>query len=160
MIRWPTWLSWPQWVGEERRAQQRQVMAVGTVLLSINAVVFNLLPNPGYDAPLLFVVAGLFLLVLGLAKYERLYYAVVNFCLLLLLAMLGHFGLQTGGIQSSNMVWLCILSVPAMFFLGPRGGIIYLLVILALIGSIFAVNASTLWLTNFFFFTRLATGLC
>ena len=59
MIRWPTWLTWPPWAGEERRAQQRQVMAVGTVLLSINAVVFNLLPNPGYDAPLLFVVAGL-----------------------------------------------------------------------------------------------------
>ena len=80
MIRWPTWLSWPQWVGEERRAQQRQVMAVGTVLISINAVVFNLLPNPGYDAHLLFVVAALFVVVLGLAKYERLYYAVVNFC--------------------------------------------------------------------------------
>ena len=140
MIRWPTWLSWPPWAGEERRAQQRQVMAVGTVLLSVNAVVFNLLPNPGYDAPLLFVVAGLFVLVLGLAKYERLYYAVVNFCLLLLLIMLAYFALQTGGIQSSNMVWLCILSVPAMFFLGPRGGIIYLLVILTLIASIFTVS--------------------
>jgi len=127
-------------VGEERRAQQRQVMAVGTVLISINAVVFNLLPNPGYDAHLLFVVAALFVVVLGLAKYERLYYAVVNFCLLLLLAMLGHFALQTGGIQSSNMVWFCILSVPAMFFLGPRGGIIYLLVILALIASVFGLS--------------------
>ena len=140
MIRWPTWMSWPQWVGDERRAQQRQVMAVGTVLISLNAVVFNLLPNPGYDAHLLFVVAALFVVVLGLAKYERLYYAVVNFCLLILLAMLGHFALQTGGIQSSNMVWYCILSVPALFFLGPRGGIIYLLVILALIASVFGLS--------------------
>ena len=137
MIHWTPWLPWSPMVGDERRTQQRQVMGVGTLLLSINAVVFNVLPNPGYDAPLLFVVAGLFVLALGLSKYERLYAAVVNFCLLVLLATLSLFAIQTGAIQSSNMGWLCIVSVPAMFFLGPRGGVVWLVVSLALIAGIY-----------------------
>ena len=113
---------------------------VGTVLISINAVVFNLLPNPGYDAYLLYVVALAFVSVLGLVKYQLLYYAVVNFCLLMLVVMLAYFATQTGHIQSSALVWMCILSIPALFFLGQLGGLVWLLVILTIITGLYALT--------------------
>ena len=137
---WDRWLNWTHRLGHGERAQQHQVMSMGAILLCLNAVVFNLLPNPGFDGYLLYIVASAFVLVLGLVRYERLYYWVVNFCMLILIAMLAHFATQTGHIQSSALVWLSILSIPALFFLGQLGGLLWLLVILAIVTGIYLLT--------------------
>ena len=137
---WDRWLNWTDRLGHGERAQQHQVMSMGAILLCLNAVVFNLLPNPGFDGYLLYLVASAFVLVLGLVRYERLYYWVVNFCMLILIAMLAHFATQTGHIQSSALVWLSILSIPALFFLGQLGGLLWLLVILAIVTGIYLLT--------------------
>lgn len=134
------WLNWTHRLGHGVRAQQQQVLAISAILVCVNAVVFNLLPNPGYDAYLLYVVALAFVSVLGLVKYQLLYYAVVNFCLLMLVVMLAYFATQTGHIQSSALVWMCILSIPALFFLGQLGGLVWLLVILTIITVLYALT--------------------
>ena len=134
------WLNWTHRLGHGVRAQQQQVLAMSAILVCVNAVVFNLLPNPGYDAYLLYVVALAFVSVLGLVKYQLLYYAVVNFCLLMLVVMLAYFATQTGHIQSSALVWMCILSIPALFFLGQLGGLVWLLVILTIITGLYALT--------------------
>ena len=137
---WDRWLNWTEHLGHGRRVQQQQVLAMSAILVCVNAVVFNLLPNSGYDVYLLYIVALAFVAVLGLVKYERLYYLVVNFCMLILLAMLAHFATQTGHIQSSALVWLSILSIPALFFLGQLGGLLWLLVILAIVTGIYLLT--------------------
>ena len=137
---WDRWLNWTEHLGHGRRVQQQQVLAMSAILVCVNAVVFNLLPNSGYDVYLLYIVALAFVAVLGLVKYERLYYLVVNFCMLILLAMLAHFATQTGHIQSSILVWMCILSIPALFFLGQLGGLLWLLVILAIVTGVYLLT--------------------
>lgn len=137
---WDRWLNWTHRLGHGVRAQQQQVMSMGAILLCLNALVFNALPNPGFDGYLLYAVASAFVLALGLVRYERLYDWVVNFCMLILLAMLAHFATQTGYIQSSALVWMSILSIPALFFLGQLGGLLWLLVILAIVTGIYVLT--------------------
>ena len=135
------WLHNNPIVGADAKLNHRQLLAFAFLLVGVNAFVFNLLPPVGYDPRIIWVVTGLLWLMLPGVQSKRLYPWVLNASFTLLLAMLTYKASQTGAIQSSVMVWMSIMTVPALFFLGPRGAVFWLLVV-------FGINIGLTWLAQ------------
>ena len=133
------WFNSNPIVGKDAQLNHRQLLVFSFVLVGVNAFVFNLLPAVGYDARIIWVVTGLLWLMLPAVRSKRLFPWVIHAALLLLLAMLTYKASKTGAIQSSVMVWMCIMTVPVLFFLGSRGALFWLMVV-------FGINIGLTWL--------------
>ncbi|MEK7345762.1 MAG: ATP-binding protein [Pseudomonadota bacterium] len=134
LLRW-----WQSELGTGRSVifSRHQLLAVCMFIVGANALVFYFLPYAGYDRRSNLVAAIVLWCMMPWAFSRRLYPYLVNGALLVVLTLLVTIALQTGGIQSPTLVWSTLLAVPALFFLGPKGSLLW-------IGVIFCMNLALL----------------
>lgn len=123
--------------GRAATFSRHQLLAVCMLVVGANALAFYFLPYAGYDRRANLMATVVLWCMLPWALSPRLYPYLVNGALLVVLTLLVTVALQTGGIQSPTLVWITVLAVPALFFLGPRGSSVW-------IGLIFCVNLALL----------------
>ena len=129
----PLWLRW--WQPEQPSGQapgftRGQLLAVCLLMIGVNALTFYFLPQPYYDHRANLWTAAALLVLLPFAQSRRLYFVVVNAALVTAMSLVVYIGAMTGGINSSSLVFLTVMAVPALFFLGPLGAGLWLLVLL------------------------------
>ena len=100
---------------------REQLLAMCLLVIGINSLTFYVLPQTDYDHRANLVAAAVLLGMLPFSLSRRLHVVLVNVALVVAMSLIVYIATTTGGINSSALVFLTVLTVPALFFLGPRG---------------------------------------
>jgi len=100
---------------------REQLLAMCLLVIGVNTLTFYVVPQSDYDHRANLLAAAALLVMLPFALSRRLHVVLVNMALVVAISLIVYIATQTGGINSSALVFLTVLSVPALFFLGPRG---------------------------------------
>ena len=101
------------------------------LVIGVNALTFYVLPQSDYDHRANLLAAAVLLAMLPFALSRRLHVLLVNMALVVAISLIVYIATETGGINSSALVFLSVLAVPALFFLGPRGAGVWMGLLLA-----------------------------
>ncbi len=94
--------------------------------------------HPGYYNPNAnWVLSVLLFAMLPLAWHERWYGPVVHGSTLINLALITYIATQTGGLNSTVVVWLNVLALPVLLLIGPRAALFWIVTVLATIALLF-----------------------
>ena len=110
---------------------REQLLAVCMLMIGANALLFYFLPQSDYDHRANLLTVAVMLAMLPFALSRRLHFWMVNGALLVAMSLVVYIATTTGGINSSSLVFLTVLAVPALFFLGPRGAAAWMGLLLA-----------------------------
>lgn len=108
-----------------------QLLAVCDLMIAGTLMAFYLLPQHSYDTRFNLWTSLLMLALLPLTLVRRLQQVMVNVVLLILVLLVSYIAVKTGGINSPVMVYLMVMAVPTLFFLGVRGAAFWMAVALA-----------------------------
>lgn len=124
-------LSW--WPTFRKLAFEEVLLVIYILSVSGNAFLFYLLPTSSYN-PNAVLALGLSSLSLLPWVYKRSLFAVLIHAVTALSAVLvTYVASQSGGINSSVLVWLNVLAVPVLLLLGVRAAFIWIVLILIVI---------------------------
>ncbi len=126
------WWQGEQAAGAYAGLSREQLLVICFGMVGVNSLVFYFLPQPHYDPRANLLAAMVLLGLLPFAMSPRWHHLMANVGLLVVVALVGHVAIKTGGIHSPTLVFLTVLAVPALFFLGPVGAGAWLLVVLTL----------------------------
>lgn len=105
-----------------------------------NALLFYFVPQPGYDHDVNLLAAGVFSGLALAVPCHRAYAWIAHAALLTALVLMSYITANTGGLHSPAMIWMTVLSVPAMLLLGRRPALFWvLLIVLVMLAQFVAV---------------------
>ena len=110
---------------------REQLLFMCLLVIGVNALTFYVLPQSDYDHRANLLAAAVLLAMLPFALSRRLHVLLVNMALVVAISLIVYIATETGGINSSALVFLTVLAVPALFFLGPRGAGVWMGLLLA-----------------------------
>ena len=119
------------WGAGTQPLSRAQLLAVCDLMIAGTLMAFYLLPQHSYDTRFNLWTSLLMLALLPLTLVRRLQYLMVNLVLLILVLLVSYIAVKTGGINSPVMVYLMVMAVPTLFFLGVRGAAFWMCVALA-----------------------------
>jgi signal transduction histidine kinase/ActR/RegA family two-component response regulator len=129
---------WPAWVMRLRDRPFDQVLLVVYILsVSGNAFIFYLLPSGRYNPHALLALGLLSLCLLPLAHKRALFAPLIHMVTALSVVLVAYVASQTGGINSSALVWLNVLTVPVLLLLGLPSAMVWIALILTTIGAMY-----------------------
>ena len=126
----PGWWRLP-WGAGTQPLSRAQLLAVCDLMIAGTLMAFYLLPQHSYDTRFNLWTSLLMLALLPLTLVRRLQQVMVNVVLLILVILVSYIAVKTGGINSPVMVYLMVMAVPTLFFLGVRGAAFWMFVALA-----------------------------
>lgn len=104
--------------------------------------------HPGYYNPNANLVASLLVLgMIPLAWHPRWYGLAVHVSTLSNLTLITYIAIQTGGVNSTAMVWLNVVALPVLLLLGPRFALFWIVVVLATISALY-LGMSLGWVSS------------
>ena len=116
--RW--WLEWSELL-TGGLFNRRQLLMVCMFITALSSVMFYFVPQTAYDHRVN-VWFSLFLFsIMPLAVFARLYQLISHVFLTAIVLGMSTIAFQTGGINSSVLVWLVVMSIAALLLLGPAG---------------------------------------
>lgn len=98
-----------------------------------NALLFYFVPQPRYDHAANLTAAAVFLGLALAVPCHRAYVWLSNAALLTAVMLMGYVTANTGGIHSPAMVWMTVMTVPAMLLLGWRWALFWGVVVVGLV---------------------------
>ncbi len=119
------------WGAGTQPLSRAQLLAVCDLMIAGTLMAFYLLPQHSYDTRFNLWTSLLMLALLPLTLVRRLQQVMVNVVLLILVILVSYIAVKTGGINSPVMVYLMVMAVPTLFFLGVRGAAFWMCVALA-----------------------------
>lgn len=119
------------WGAGTQPLSRAQLLAVCDLMIAGTLMAFYLLPQHSYDTRFNLWTSLLMLALLPLTLVRRLQQVMVNVVLLILVLLVSYIAVMTGGINSPVMVYLMVMAVPTLFFLGVRGAAVWMGVALA-----------------------------
>jgi signal transduction histidine kinase/CheY-like chemotaxis protein len=116
--RW--WLEWRDLL-TGGLFNRRQLLMVCLFITAVSSMMFYFVPQTAYDHRVN-VWFSLFLFsIMPLAVFARLYHLISHVFLMAIVLGMSTIAFQTGGINSSVLVWLVVMSIAALLLLGPAG---------------------------------------
>lgn len=110
---------------------REQLLAVCMLVIGANALLFYFLPQSDYDHRANLVAAAVLSGLLPFSLSRRWHFWMVNAALVVAVSLVVYIATTTGGINSSSLVFLTVMVVPALFFLGLRGAAVWMVLLLA-----------------------------
>jgi signal transduction histidine kinase/ActR/RegA family two-component response regulator len=121
----------------DAQLSKRKILAIYLLAVGLTSLFFYLIP-PGYynrNANLaISITMGVLML---LAAQRRLYSVLVHLATLSSLVLIIYIASQSGGINSTSIVWLNVLALPVLLLLGPAVTVIWIAVILSTILALY-----------------------
>jgi signal transduction histidine kinase/CheY-like chemotaxis protein len=115
------WWRPEQALGQDAGFTREQLLAQCFLMVGVNSLAFYFLPQSSYDHRANLAAALLFFGLMPWTLSRRLHLWMANVGLCVVVTQVAYVAVMTGGINSPTLVFLTVLSVPALFFLGPRG---------------------------------------
>lgn len=110
---------------------RRQLLMVCLAITSLSSLMFYFVPQTAYDHRVNLWLSTVLLGLAPWAVYERFYVAVSHLFLACVVVGMSLIAVQTGGINSSVMVWLVVMSIAALMLLGTSGTALWIAVSLS-----------------------------
>lgn len=126
-------------------ARRNWILTVMLLIISAASVGFYPTYQPGYDHRANLVGMVVYLLLYLALRLGASYVVITHTAFLTSMAYVGYLAANTGGINSPAMVWMTVLTLPAILLLGKRSAFFW--VVMAL-----GTNTLMLWLTTHGFF--------
>jgi signal transduction histidine kinase/ActR/RegA family two-component response regulator len=118
------------------------LVAAGLTSLSFYVV------HPGYYDPNANLVASILVLaMIPLAWHPRWYVPVVHVSTLVNLSLVTYIAIQTGGVNSTAVVWLNVVALPVLLLIGPRAAMFWIAIVLTTISALY-VGMSLAWVNS------------
>ena len=112
--------------------QREQVLALCILMVLGGSMLFYLLPQQIYDPRANLWSSLLLFALMPLIWVRHLHFIVANLALLIFVSLVTYIAVKTGGISSPVMVYLMVLAVPTLFFLGVWGAAVWMLLVLSI----------------------------
>jgi len=105
---------------------RNSILALYLVAVALNSWVFFLFPPGYYDRHANLLVSVLALLLLPASRMARFFPWVVHGLTAITVALVLYIASQSGGINSTALVWLTVLAVPVLLLLGPFATLVWI----------------------------------
>jgi hypothetical protein len=105
--------------------------------VSGNAFIFYLLPSSRYNPNAVLALGLLCLCLLPFAYKRALFVPLIHSVTVLSVVLVAYVASQTGGINSSALVWLNVLTVPVLLLLGLPSAMVWIALMLTTIGGMY-----------------------
>lgn len=125
------WWRPEQALGQDAGFTREQLLALCFLMVGVNSLAFYFLPQSSYDHRVNLAAALLFFGLIPWTLLRRLHLWMANVGLCVVVTQVAYVAVMTGGINSPTLVFLTVLAVPALFFLGPRGAAAWMVILLA-----------------------------
>ena len=116
--RW--WLEWSELLSGGL-FNRRQLLMVCMSITAVSSMMFYFVPQTAYDHRLNVWLSVFLFSIMPLAVFARLYHLISHVFLMAIVLGMSTIAFQTGGINSSVLVWLVVMSIAALLLLGPAG---------------------------------------
>lgn len=104
----------------------RQLLMVCMTITALSSLVFYFVPQTTYDKNVNLGLSTLLFLLTPLAVFSRLYQYISHVFLASIVLAMAVISFETGGINSSVVVWLVVMSIAALMLLGTVGTVFWL----------------------------------
>lgn len=118
---------------EDSRHFRRKLLVIYLLAVGLTSLVFYLIPPGYYDRNANLAVSLLTLMMLPWVRVRSGLIPLTHLLTMISLALVTYIASQSGGINSSALVWLNVLAVPVLMLDGPRAAVVWILVILSTI---------------------------
>ena len=105
---------------------RNRILALYLVAVALNSWVFFLFPPGYYDRHANLLVSVLALLLLPASRMARFFPWVVHGLTAITVTLVLYIASQSGGINSTALVWLTVLAVPVLLLLGPPATLLWI----------------------------------
>jgi signal transduction histidine kinase/CheY-like chemotaxis protein len=120
---------------------RKNILVIYLVAACLTSVLFYLVPPGYYDRNANLATAILTLALVPLAWHSRFFQHVVNATTLSTLVLVIYIAIQSGGVNSTAMVWLNLVCLPVLLLLGPRATLIWIgIVLTSILGVLLATR--------------------
>ena len=121
----------------EAQLSKRKLLAIYLLAVGLTSLFFYLIP-PGYYNRNANLALSLHMAVLmALAGQRKLYSILVHLATLGSLVLIIYIASQSGGVNSTSIVWLNVLALPVLLLLGPTVTILWISIIVSTILGLF-----------------------
>jgi signal transduction histidine kinase/CheY-like chemotaxis protein len=100
---------------------RRHLLIVCLSITSISSLMFYFVPQTAYDHRVNLWLGLVLIAMVPMAVFNRFYYWTSHLFLTCVVIGMSYISFQTGGINSSVMVWLVVMSIAALMLLGTSG---------------------------------------
>ena len=141
----PRWLThglMPEGLFVGPNVSRRNWVMTLLLLLILSAATLGGYANEaqGQDPRVSWLATGVFLLLFGALRWGASYVAITHLTFLSFMAYVVWWAAYTGGIHSPTMVWMTVITLPAILLLGKRSAVFWVLIALG-------CNSLMLWFT-------------
>lgn len=134
---------------------RENLLVIFLLAIGLSSLVFYLLPPGYYDRRANLMTTVGMLAMLPLAYRPRFHAFVVHGAAFICLALVTYIACESGGVNSTAVVWLNVLSIPVLLLLGPRATLVWIALSLVTIGVLFVATLSG-WISGHAYISRQA----
>lgn len=120
------------------------MLVVYLVVVALNSLLFYLIPPGYYEGNVNLAVTVAMLLMVPLARRGSFFPYVVHLATLLSLVLVTYIATESGGVNSTALVWLNVLALPVLLLLGPMATVAWIAIILTTILGLFLATLNGL----------------
>jgi signal transduction histidine kinase/CheY-like chemotaxis protein len=121
----------------DAQLSKRKLLAIYLLAVGLTSLFFYLIPPGYYNRNANLAISITMAVLMLLAAQRKLYSVLVHLASLSSLLLIVYIASQSGGVNSTSMVWLNVLALPVLLLLGPAVTIIWIAIILSTIGALF-----------------------
>lgn len=130
------------WRGEASAPQasifaSKNLLAIYLLAIGLNSCVFYLFPSAYYDRNVNLAFSLTCFALLPFTRIEKLFAPVLHFASLLCVVLVAYVSVYSGGVNSTVLVWLNLVSLPVLMLLGPAPAITWIGFVLVVIFGIY-----------------------
>jgi signal transduction histidine kinase/CheY-like chemotaxis protein len=100
---------------------RRQLLMVCMSITALSSLMFYFVPQTAYDQRVNVWLSAFLIVTMPFAVFARWYHLISHIFLAAIVIGMSTIAFQTGGINSSVLVWLVVMSIAALLLLGPAG---------------------------------------
>ena len=120
------------------------MLVVYLVAVAMNSLMFYLIPPGYYQSQVNLAVTAAMLLMVPLVRYRTLFPYLVHLATLLSLMLVTYIAAESGGVNSTALIWLNVLALPVLLLLGPMATVAWIAIILMTILGLFVATLNGL----------------
>jgi signal transduction histidine kinase/ActR/RegA family two-component response regulator len=135
------------WHGDARSPrvsifESKNLLAIYLLAIGLDSYVFYLIPSGYYDRNVNLAFSLMCFGLLPFTRVEKLFSTVLHVASLLCVVLVVYVAMNAGGVNSTVLVWLNVVSLPVLMLLGPAPAIKWIGVVLAVILGIYQATES------------------
>jgi signal transduction histidine kinase/ActR/RegA family two-component response regulator len=115
----------------------RNLLAVYLLAIGLNSCVFYLFPSGYYDHNVNLVFSLACFALLPLTRFDSLFSPLVHIASLLSVVLVGYIAMYSGGVNSTVLVWLNLVSLPVLMLRGPQAALQWIGFVLLVIFGVY-----------------------